>query len=334
MDKAGILEGKNVLFFTWPFYQYPEKIEKQLADMGANVTTFLSASTSNFLKLRFLERFEFLKKSYFDEILSKIHGDTYDYVFMINAAIFPEYFLRELSIECQTAIKILYSWDSVEVYPNVIKMHKYFDYIYSFDSNDVKKYPYMKFLPLFFCEDLCTCNKKQSEEYDFSFIGFGHTDRYRFISSIREFAEKKGYRYNFKLYLPSKLHYIRGKYYKKLFPDAKVGDFVYMPISMEETREIINSSRIVVDMELGTQSGLTMRTIETHGMRKKLITTNANIKEYDFYNPNNILIVDRANPVIPDEFVHTPYKELDRELYDKYSLKKWLETIFKGDKDD
>ena len=94
MDKAGILEGKKVLFFTWPFYQYPEKIENQLADMGANVTTFLSAPTSNFLKLRFLERFEFLKKKYFDEILSKIQEDTYDYVFMINAAIFPEYFLK------------------------------------------------------------------------------------------------------------------------------------------------------------------------------------------------------------------------------------------------
>lgn len=73
-----------------------------------------------------------------------------------------------------------------------------------------------------------------------------------------------------------------------------------------------------------------MRTIETHGMRKKLITTNQNIKNYDFYDENNILIVDRKNPVIPYAFVESKYKMLPENIYDKYSLTYWIKTIFEG----
>ena len=54
-----------------------------------------------------------------------------------------------------------------------------------------------------------------------------------------------------------------------------------------------------------------MRTIEIAlGMRKKSITTNLDIKEYDFYDKNNILIIDRKNPIINKEFLETNYHEL------------------------
>ncbi len=51
-------------------------------------------------------------------------------------------------------------------------------------------------------------------------------------------------------------------------------DFIYKQLSITEMSEITDKSNIIVDLELSTQSGLTMRTIETHGMHKKLITTN------------------------------------------------------------
>jgi hypothetical protein len=64
------------------------------------------------------------------------------------------------------------------------------------------------------------------------------------------------------------------------------------------------------------------------GKEIKLITTNAKIKEYDFYNSANILIIDRTNPVIDENFINAPYQSLPDELYYKYSIDGWLEDIF------
>ena len=289
---------------------------------------YLSAPTTNFLQVRFLEKFESLKRTYFCDIIKNIRKKNYDYVFVINAAVFPEYFLKEMASICDKSNKILYSWDSIKVYPKALQLHKYFDCIYSFDSEDVKKYKQMSFLPLFYYEDLCKTDTKKCCEYDFSFVGFGHTERYKFINCIKQFAEENGYSYYFKLYLPSKLHFIRGKYFKKIFSEASINDFIYKSVSHETIGNITRNSKIIVDIELSTQSGLTMRTIETHGMHKKLVTTNAFVKQYDFYNSNNILIVDRENPVIPNSFVESEYVELPKSLYDKYTLTNWIKTIF------
>ena len=81
-------------------------------------------------------------------------------------------------------------------------------------------------------------------------------------------------------------------------------------------------------MQHPKQTGLTMRTIETLGAKKKLITTNPHVKEYDFYRPENILIVDRYNPVITKEFLDAPWKEIPENIYKKYSISSWLNSIF------
>ena len=71
-----------------------------------------------------------------------------------------------------------------------------------------------------------------------------------------------------------------------------------------------------------------MRTIETLGAKKKLITTNPNVKGYDFYRPENVLIVDRINPIITKEFIEQPWEDVPEEIYRKYSISSWLNIIF------
>ena len=64
-----------------------------------------------------------------------------------------------------------------------------------------------------------------------------------------------------------------------------------------------------------------MRTIEMVGLRKKLITTNAEIVNYDFYDSSNICIINRNSPVLDQNFISVPYKELPDSIYQKYSLR-------------
>ena len=60
---------------------------------------------------------------------------------------------------------------------------------------------------------------------------------------------------------------------------------------------------------------------------------NETVKNYDFYRPENILIVD-FNKI--DEyqdqikhFISVPYQKLPAEIFEKYSIKNWVKNIFR-----
>lgn len=75
--------------------------------------------------------------------------------------------------------------------------------------------------------------------------------------------------------------------------------------------------------------GLTFRIFEAMGLSKKIITNNPDIINYDFYNPQNILIINNENPIIPNHFLETEYTPVPKEIYNKYTLESWVKTVFK-----
>jgi hypothetical protein len=50
--------------------------------------------------------------------------------------------------------------------------------------------------------------------------------------------------------------------------------------------------------------------------------------QYDFYNENNIYIFNRSKPKIKFDFLIENYENIDNNIYNKYSLKNWIENIF------
>ncbi len=65
--------------------------------MGADVDMYYFFPNNKFFKKQdfFLEKYSFLKKNYFEGIIKKnVKDKEYDYLFVINAAIFPEYFYK------------------------------------------------------------------------------------------------------------------------------------------------------------------------------------------------------------------------------------------------
>ena len=75
-----------------------------------------------------------------------------------------------------------------------------------------------------------------------------------------------------------------------------------------------------------------MRTLETFGAGKKLLTTNAGIVDYDLFDAPNIHVIDRANVVVALEFLDTPYNPPTAELLYKYSIAGWLDDILRQDR--
>ena len=90
--------------------------------------------------------------------------------------------------------------------------------------------------------------------------------------------------------------------------------------------DIFKKSRCILDAPQAGQTGLTIRTIECLGAKRKLITTNTDIRYYDFYNESNILIFD-DNVDVNSAFFTNDYQDIPEEIYEKYSLRSWLKTM-------
>lgn len=322
------LKNKRILFIAWKFYDYPELITKELERKGAKVDYYNAIPSDSHLKMKISTKVNVLRESYLKQILSNVAKVNYDYLFVINPVLFPKKFVMNLTKIVGDIPKTAYLWDSIATFSQVTSYFDYFDYLYSFDAKDCESYAELNFLPLFYIDS--GEKKKREQPYLFSFVGFGHSMRYSFVTQVKELCEQKQYDYCFKLYLPSIWHFYYYKYGTKTLATAKKNEFIYKQLPQTTVSEIADNSKIILDLELANQSGLTMRTIETHGMKRKLITTNPEVKKYDFYHPNNICIVDRQKPSIPQQFIESDYQELNEQLYEKYQLKNWLDQIFSG----
>ena len=71
-----------------------------------------------------------------------------------------------------------------------------------------------------------------------------------------------------------------------------------------------------------------MRTIETLGSRRKLITTNKEIKKYNFFSEKNILVFSEqltTNEI--KDFLNEPFEPLNSNIYNQYHIDKWSKII-------
>uniref|UniRef100_A0AAU6WPN0 Uncharacterized protein n=2 Tax=Chryseobacterium TaxID=59732 RepID=A0AAU6WPN0_9FLAO len=109
--------------------------------------------------------------------------------------------------------------------------------------------------------------------------------------------------------------------------DLGIVNLTNRPVSFKEN--IINSSksRIILDFVNDVHHGISMRTFESIGFRKKLITNNLLVKDYDFYNPSNIFVIENDNFEGIEDFINTSYENLPEDIYDKYSFKSWIKYV-------
>lgn len=112
---------------------------------------------------------------------------------------------------------------------------------------------------------------------------------------------------------------------------AHYREFHFDPLAGKEIDRVFADSKCVLDSAQAGQIGLTIRVLEALGSKKKLITTNEDVVSYDFYRPENIYIYIYNGKIDLDNiFFKENYKELSKEIYDKYSLRNWLKEIVEG----
>ena len=328
-----MFQGKKILFFSISFFDYQTEIKNKLVELGAEVDYFDERPKNTFLYKSLIRLNKKLVKTpinnYYKDILSKTKTTNYDYVFFIKGEVVTPKILEELKQQQKDAKFILYLWDSIKNIKSVKNIFPLFDKILSFDLSDTNENSFLHFRPLFYLDTYAQLPLIQEEyDNDLFFIGTAHPDRYPVLMKSRDFLKANNLKSYFFIYLQDWRIYYIWKLFHKSFRKAKKSDFEFKPINKEEIKTIIKNTTCVLDIEKSIQTGLTMRTLEVLGARRKLITTNKTVKEYDFYNENNIFIIDRENPVISAEFIKKKYQEIDQDVYVKYSLEYWLNEVF------
>lgn len=322
------LQGKRVLYIAPRFFGYEAEIAEELRSRGAEVdflrdrpfdTPFMAALT-RFKREWIIDAAD----RYYREGLSNFDRADYDIVFVVNGQTLSARTLTEWRNLYPRASFVLYMWDSFDNRPWAVANLKYFDHCFAFDPGNSKEFG-LEFRPLFYTQGF---ERAASEafEYHISFVGTAHTDRYATVSALAETLEDgiKPYWY---LYLQSPWIYLAYRVINPGFRQAKSCDFNFYPLTKAQVQQVFHASRAVLDIEHPKQTGLTMRTFETLGASKKLVTTNSRVRDYDFFSENNIAIVDRARPRLPSGFLEAPYTPLPDELYRKYSITGWLDEI-------
>jgi len=97
--------------------------------------------------------------------------------------------------------------------------------------------------------------------------------------------------------------------------------------SKKEIADYFLNATAIIDIQHPKQHGLTMRTIEILPLQRKLITTNSEIKRYDFYHNENIMVIDRDDPILDEQFLLTPFKEIDPKIVHQYSVNGWVTKL-------
>ena len=187
---------------------------------------------------------------------------------------------------------------------------------------------YLPFKPLFFIDSFKKNSSNQVKDIDLCFIATLSPARANMFLWLNDFCKKNKLRLFVYFYI---------KPYVWFFNKNKKDEYKAVPqnilhgsgLSLEKVCKLFQRSKVIVDCPSPDQSGLTMRTIESFGANKKIVTTNKTIDSYDFFDSRNHLIFDANSEERLLSFIQNDsYSKPDSILYHKYSLQGWIEEIF------
>lgn len=292
------LKGVEVTFID------SSKINFKYKNVGQRVLNFLSKTFLN----------KNIKKDYRNKTVLKLIDKLpiQDVILIVN----PDHFVKEIvnNLKPKTKKYIAYNYDSLERNPLPPNFKTLFDKIYSFDISDVQKHNYLELLTNFIYIPQDFNSKPQNKMF---MILSKSLERELLLSKIADILDrKKIHNYEFIVANPA---------------TTQVNKNIYLTEDHIPLTEVVNkvkNAEILIDLIRPKQSGLSFRYFEAMALQKKIITNNDSVKLYDFYNPNNILIIKEDLNDIDDIFLNKEYEPIPEEIYQKYTLEHWVKTVF------
>jgi hypothetical protein len=326
-----MFKDKNILIIAPGFFGYENEICEKLKSLGAVVFYKDERPSNNFVtKVLIRVNRKLISNNtnkYYENIISEHSGIKLDFILLIRGESVSVNKIKKLKLSQPQAKLILYLWDSFHYNPNAKLIYKQFDKVITFDPMDSKYDADLSHLPLFYSDEF-KIGGIDNLKYDWCFIGTVHTDRYKVLNELIKESKRKGLSYFCYCYYPSKrLAFIRGIF------DWKFAGFIKRNVSFEgiklhEVAKYMSSSLAVVDINRPHQNGLTMRTLETLGSNRLLITTSIGNEDVDIFPLDSVSKIDRTNVVLDKKFFDEKKISSSFANKDKYTIESWLKELF------
>ena len=324
-------KGKKILLISVRFFGYEKAIVERLQELGATVDFFDDRPSNSVLQKGIIRVFRsflaFQIQKYYRSVLKKTEHKKYDYFLLIKGEAIPLSFLKKIKKENPGMKMIAYTYDALHEHPRFADFIPYFDKSITFDRTDALN-KNLGFRPLFFLDQYRKSHSHSQPEVDVTFIGSAHTDRYLIGEKVRKACEKDGLTSFFYYYAPGKTALVLKRIFDRSFKDFDLRKASFNKLSHSEISRYYEQTKAVLDINKPFQNGLTMRTFEVLASGKKLITFNEDIKNYPFYHPQNILITNREQPEIPQNFLASKTVSIPEETLQLMSIDSWLNGVF------
>ncbi len=207
-------------------------------------------------------------------------------------------YIKQVNPDCKV---ILFFWNKLvfDSYFKVIEDPN-LDEIYTFDEEEAEKY-HFKHNSTYYSKKVKL--PKNNIENDVVFLGRAK-DREKDIRDLEKKLRKKKIKTDF-----------------KIITDEK--DI----IGYKDYLEMVSKAKCLLDFNAYNQRGLALRVMEGLFFKKKVITTNKYVKEYDFYNKNNFFIIGEDDWKEIKNFINSDYEEVDQKIIDYYDFEQWIKRF-------
>jgi hypothetical protein len=313
---------ENLLFIGPSFFGYEKDIKKDLSKRYCVYykCEYPFGNPRVYYTIEHLFRFlvKYIWKRYNKSVLKLVKSKGIKKAFIIRGKHLSESLISTLVNEFGIEI-VCYQWDSVKNNPNSLMLANYSTRIYTFDMEDSKNTPVFLYLPLFYSwrDDYCL---RRTDQYDIFYLASYTTLRHDILKELRNVANNNGLTLWYKLYLPFIL------YLRMLVKGHPVPlkDVSFFKLSRKKYYYLLSNSKLSVDAPSPSQTGASMRTIETLSLKKKLITTNRNVMKEEFFSSDNIYFwpqdINRISAIVNSEFDEFSYNHIK-------NIPQWLQYM-------
>lgn len=257
---------------------------------------------------------ELVRQHKLREYYKKIDNlNSLDYALVIRPDMFPIPVIEAL--KKKTKKLIAYQWDGIEKFPKVKDYFSLFDTFFCFDTED--KENSIKPITNFYFDFIKPTYKEFNHRRPLLY----------FVGSYWENREKKIDHFihtlsNMEVELAIYIQYLN----KSEIKNPKI-TYIKDRISFMENLKNVENADILIDFVDPVHNGLSLRFFEGMYYKKKVITDNKMVKQYDFYHPNNIFVLENENYPLINDFINSPYFEVPENIVKKYGFSSWIKRI-------
>ena len=196
---------------------------------------------------------------------------------------------------------ILYLWNDIRNLSKQILDNPYVDKIFTYNQKDATRYG-LTYNSQFYI-DISTLPVNECKESNNTVVFVGKDkNRKNTILELKHNLENDGIETDFNI-IENESDYI----------------------SYDEYLNKVMHSKCILDIVSDKEnSGFSLRVLEALFLKKKLITNNINVKNADFYNENNIYILDEIKCNKIKEFLEKPYANIEQKIVDNYRFENWI----------